>query len=181
MSFIVKKRNAGLSRQRGVAMMEVLVTIVVIAIGALGLASLQLTSMKFNKESAVRSKATLLTIELSDRMRSNMVGVKAGSYSRNYGYTAALTSTVTAPGCGSGSECTSAQMATLDLADWLKDIANDLPSGTGAIVPATNNFNSYNIVVMWKEKSLVDANATDSTCPSPAVAGVRCLSTSFTP
>jgi type IV pilus assembly protein PilV len=169
------------THQRGIAMMEILVTLVILAIGALGLASMQLNAMKYNKESAVRSKATLLAMELSDRMRANITGVKAASYDRNEGYTAALAAKVTAPSCGSGIECSSSNLAQLDLSDWLTDIGKDMPNGTGAVIPITNNSAGYNIVIMWTEKSLVDAGTTDAKCPTPLVAGVRCLSTPFIP
>jgi len=170
------------AHQSGIAMLEVLITIVILAFGALGLASLQLTSMKYNKESAGRSKATLLAVELSDRMRANRQGVVAASYSRNEGYTAALADVPASPGCGSGgTECNSTQLAALDISDWLTDVAAALPSGTGAIVPIANNYAGYNIVVMWVEKSLLDAGGTDATCPAPLVVGVRCLATPFIP
>ncbi len=169
-------------RQSGIAMIEVLVTMVVFAIGALGLAAMQITSLKYNKDSAVRSKATLLSLELSDRMRANMAAVKAGNYTRNEGYAAAVGDKPAAPGCGNnGTECSPANMATLDLSDWTTSIANTLPGGAGALLPTANNFEAFSIVVMWKEKALVDANSTDSTCPTPAVVGVRCLSTPFIP
>jgi len=184
MQFFQPASARGMVGHAGFAMMEVLVTIIVIAIGAMGLAGLQLTSMKFNKESAIRSKATLLAIELSDRMRSNMAGVKAGYYTENNGYTAAITSlaAITAPSCGTTTDCTSANLANLDLSDWRTSILASLPQGTGAIVPVGNNdAYAYDIVVMWKEKSLVDSGGTDSSCPGTAVAGVRCLRTRFMP
>lgn len=164
-------------------MIEVLVTMVVIAIGALGLAGLQLASMKYNKDAAIRSKATSLAIELSDRMRSNMAGVKAGSYSQNNGYTAAVSSLegISTPACGTSSDCTSVQLASLDLASWRDSILAAMPQGTGAVVPITSNGFVNDIVVMWVEKSLKDSGATDATCPTPLVVGVRCLRTTFMP
>ena len=170
-----------LKQQLGIAMVEILVTMVIFAIGALGVASMQITALKFNKESAVRSRATLLSLELSDRMRANMTAVKAGNYTRNYGYASAVGNIPTAPGCGAGSECNSTDMATRDLSEWVNDIAKSLPDGAGALVPTTNNATAFNIVVMWKEKTLVDSSATDPLCPTPVVVGVRCLNTPFIP
>lgn len=171
------------TNQFGFAMMEVLITIVVIAIGALGLAGLQLASMKYNREAAVRSKATILAIEMSDRMRSNMAGVKAGNYTQDNGYAAARTTlaAITAPTCGTTTDCTKTTLATLDLANWQSSIVAALPQGTGAIVPVANNGFVYEIVVMWIEKSLSDAGTTDAKCPGTLVAGVRCLRTTFIP
>ena len=162
-------------------MIEVLVTLVIMAGGALGLAGMQIASIKYNAEASVRSNATLLAIELSDRMRANMAGVKATNYDRNLGYTAALAAAVAAPGCGSTSDCTAATMAQLDLNSWLDSIGKALPGGTGAVVPVANNASARNIVVMWKEKSLNDSNATDPFCTLNAVVGVRCYQTTFMP
>jgi len=167
--------------QFGFSMIEVLVTLVIMAGGALGLAGMQIASVKYNAEASVRSKATLLAIELSDRMRANMAGVKAGNYTRNLGYAAALAATVAAPGCGSTSDCTAATMAQLDLNSWLDSIGKALPGGTGAVVPVTSNAYANNIVVMWQEKSLNDSNATDPFCTLNAVVGVRCYQTTFMP
>lgn len=177
------RKKTRTNRHAGFAMMEVLMTIVVIAIGALGLAGLQLSSMKYNKESAVRSNATLLAIELSDRMRSNMAGVKAGSYTENNGYALAQSTlaAISAPTCGTSSDCTSAQLANLDLANWRDSLLAAMPQGTGAVVPVASNGYVYDIVVMWVEKSLADAGATDSTCPGTLAVGVRCLHTPFIP
>jgi type IV pilus assembly protein PilV len=182
------KRNSRKNRRAGFAMIEVLMTIVVLAVGALGLAGLQLAAMKYNKESVGRTKATLLAEELSDRMRANMQGVQSGSYTENNGYTAAITAlaAITAPSCGGSttgttSDCTYAQMATLDLANWSTDLVVALPQGTGAVVPITSNGYTYDIVVMWMEKSFADAGGTDATCPTPLVVGVRCLHTPFIP
>ena len=177
----IKKYNSGF------AMLEVLMTILVISVGALGLAGLQLASVKYNMEAGIRSKATNLSLELSDRMRSNMAGVKALSYDQNNGYAAAVTALAgkTDPGCGTTGDCTSVQLAQLDLWNWNTSILATLPQGTGAIVPIANNGFTYDIVVMWVEKTLQDdpdtTKRTDANCPPPLVVGVRCLRTPFIP
>jgi len=162
-------------------MLEVLVSIVILSFGALGLAGMQMTALKYNAVASTRSAATLLASELSDRMRSNLAGVKASNYTRNMDYNTAIGSPVTAPGCGSSTDCSGAQLAQLDLAYWLASIGAALPSGTGAVVPAAGNPLVSTIVVMWQEKSLLDAAATDPGCPAPQVLGVRCFPTTFMP
>lgn len=179
---ILKNKN----RHSGFAMMEVLMTILVISVGALGLAGLQLASMKYNKDAAIRTKATSVALELSDRMRANLAGVRAGSYNQDNGYAAAKSALagITAPGCGTSSDCTSAQLANLDLKEWETSILATLPQGTGAVVPIAGNAQTYDIVVMWLEKSLQDDKdgiTTDGGCKPPLVAGVRCLHTPFIP
>jgi len=168
---MIKKQ---LSRNKGFAMMEVLMTILVLAIGALGLANLQLSAMKYNK-----------TDELADRMRANMAGVQAGSYTMNNGYTAAVTalSALTTPACGTTTDCTSAQLATLDLVTWNTGLKANLPSGTGAVIPVSGSTFTYNIVIMWQDKILAASSTnTDSTCPGTTpVVGVRCLTVPYMP
>lgn len=62
-------------------MVEVLVTIVVVAIGLLGLAGLQVSGLRANTSSEARSKATLLASDIIERMRANPLGVDANAYS----------------------------------------------------------------------------------------------------
>ena len=165
-------------------MIEVLVAMVVIAVGILGLTALQLTAMKYNKEASLRSVATNLAIQVGDQMRSNRAGVKAGNYDRDMGYTAALVA-VAAPGCGVSTDCSAADMSKFDISIWQANLTAALPGGAGAIIPSTTA-DAKSIVVMWMDKSLNDAGATDPACTvSPntnaAVVGVRCFNTMFTP
>ena len=66
--------------QHGMTLIEVLVTMVIISVGLLGVAALQLTSLKNNQESYVRSQAAMLSADLLDRMRANQSGFQAGDY-----------------------------------------------------------------------------------------------------
>lgn len=58
-------------------MIEVLVALVVLAIGLLGVAALQLTSLRSNHSSAMRSQATFLAYDIIDRMRANQSSLDA--------------------------------------------------------------------------------------------------------
>lgn len=57
--------------QRGFTLIEVLVTLVLISVGLLGIAALQLTTMRGNQESYVRSQANVLASDILDRIRAN--------------------------------------------------------------------------------------------------------------
>ncbi len=67
-------------QNRGATMIEVLVAIVVLSIGLLGLAGLQMTSLQSNHSAYLRSQATLLAYDLSDRMRARAVATRSGAY-----------------------------------------------------------------------------------------------------
>lgn len=113
------------SRQQGVSMIEVLVSIVVVAIGILGLTALQGVSMKNTTSANLRSTASLLTRDMADRMRANQAALLASEYDL-------MTGTPSNPQCDTNT-CTSSQLAAYDYWRWRQDVANTLPMGTGVI------------------------------------------------
>lgn len=58
-------------RQRGFTMIEVLVAVLILAIGLLGVAGVQLLSMQQTSNANKRSVATLYAQDLAERMRAN--------------------------------------------------------------------------------------------------------------
>ena len=59
----------------GFTLVEVMVTIVVVSIGLLGLAGLQINGLRANMGSEARSKATLMANDIIERMRANPLGL----------------------------------------------------------------------------------------------------------
>ncbi len=55
----------------GFTLLEILVAVLVLSIGLLGIAGLQVTGLRFNHSAYARTQATLLAYELADRMRAN--------------------------------------------------------------------------------------------------------------
>ncbi|PTN38085.1 type IV pilus modification protein PilV [Desulfonatronum sp. SC1] len=56
---------------RGFSLLEVLVGLLILAIGLLGLAALQVRSLQHNNDAYFRSQATLMSYDIIDRMRAN--------------------------------------------------------------------------------------------------------------
>ncbi len=134
--------------QRGLTLIEILVTVVILAVGLLGLAGLMLEGLRNNQSAYLRTQASILAYDMADRMRTNSGQAKAGAYDDFD----TSTSTVTAPGCAS-TGCTPAQLVTLDKAQWTEQIegADDialLPEGIGTIA---RNGNIFTITIEWKE------------------------------
>ena len=138
---MIPVRGGPRRQQRGVTLIEVLVTIVVLSLGLLGMAGLQLSSMRLSQGSQMRSTAAQLATDMAERMRSGDA--------RNY----ALALTATRPGGTSQRE--------RDQADWLARVAA-LPGGQGGIaIDAVNN--TVTITVQWDDSRAAGvANATAS-------------------
>jgi type IV pilus assembly protein PilV len=116
---------SNLPRSSGFTLLEVLITLVVLSIGLLGVAGLQLSGLRANHSSALRSQATYLAYDMADRLRANIQGVNGGNYNN-------LSGDPGDPGCIS-SGCTPALMAQSDLHEWNLANATNLPSGAGAV------------------------------------------------
>lgn len=65
-----------IKKQRGINMVEVLVTVVITSVGLLGLNSLQLQASRSTLDSGNRSQAVWILEDLTNRMRANLVGVQ---------------------------------------------------------------------------------------------------------
>lgn len=68
------------SPQRGVGLIEVLVAVLVLAIGLLGIAGLQSRALKNGQSAFERSQAVTLTYLMLDAMRANVEAARAGDY-----------------------------------------------------------------------------------------------------
>lgn len=106
--------------QRGATLIEVLVTLVVLAIGLLGMAGLQTMSIKSNQSAYYRSQASFLAYDITERMRANRKAAKDGDYDVNFP-------------ASSKANAVSGTRAKQDLAEWLNSLADKLPNGTGKI------------------------------------------------
>src|SRR3954462_7176026 len=104
-----KRWVAGPNRLRGTSMLEILVTILILAIGMLGLAALQGQAHTSELESYQRGQALVLLQDIGGRIEGNMAN--AASYvSGPLGTGAADATTCTAAGT----------RAQIDLCEWSK-------------------------------------------------------------
>ncbi len=114
-----------MSRQAGFTLIEVMIAVLVLSIGLLGLAGLQVAALQNNQSAFMRSQATALAYDLADRMRSNIDGVNGGFYVP--ANAAATASCLTTTGCSVQA------MAEHDLAEWNQLITANLPMGQGFV------------------------------------------------
>ena len=76
----MRKRIRLPQHQRGTTLIEVLVAILVTAIGVMGAAAAQLNAVKFNQTAKFRSTAVFLANDIADRLRANRTAALNGDY-----------------------------------------------------------------------------------------------------
>jgi len=138
-------RTEKVKNQKGVTLIEVLVAMLVLSIGLLGVASLQLYGLRYNQSAYLRSQATILAYDLVDRMRTNADGVALGYYDIiNTG------SLPADPACIS-TGCTNEQLAKHDIREWGTYFTSGipiLPSATGIV---SKSGLVYTVTISWTE------------------------------
>lgn len=123
------------NRHAGFALIEVLVAVIVLAIGLLGLAGLHASGFRDNHGAFVRTQAIYAVNDLADRMRSNRAAAIAGNYEVAAAPAAPTFDCVTNfTGTTVAGLCNSAEMATADLVAWYNFLGNALPGGNATIV-----------------------------------------------
>lgn len=115
------------NNQYGVALLEVMISVFVLAVGLLGLAQLHITSLKHNESSYLRTQASILASDMFDSMRANMTASKAGNY--NFAISAT-------PPANPNS------IAERDLSAWLNNISVFMPAGSKGLVACIDSNNS---------------------------------------
>lgn len=140
-----------MNKNTGFTLIEVLIAMLVLAVGLLGLAGLQATSLKNNQSAYNRSQATQLAYIMADRMRANVAG--KATY---------INGTATArAGCLNTTGCTPSNMAEYDLLEWNSIISLTLPSGTGTISPPLLPTGVYTITINWDDNRDGNVNSDD--------------------
>ena len=119
--------------QKGVTLLESIIALLMVGIGLLGVASMQVTGVKATYNADWRGRAGLLAQDLTDRMRANIDIARQGAYADGAGTT-----------------------NTISLADkvtWGALVSNDLPNGADTVSCAGGcGFGElYTITITWDE------------------------------
>lgn len=149
----------------GFTLIEVLVSMIILAIGLLGLASLQGISLKNNQDAFLFSQANALAYEMSDRIKANKLGWNPS------GTTVSIPTAPTsacATGCNSlANLCTKAEMAASDYCYWLQSAKTILSSNATTVIatsvgtaPCTGSAPSLCLTMTWSRINNKDLSAT---------------------
>jgi type IV pilus assembly protein PilV len=124
----------------------------VLALGLLGLASLQFQSLRANQDAYHTSQAAFLAEEILERMRGNPDEARAGQYDLPEGADGP------APvNCiGTAQNCTPQQLRDHDLSSWIAAVTERLPGGSAIIASAAGPVGRVRVSVtlQWENRVL---------------------------
>jgi type IV pilus assembly protein PilV len=180
--------------QRGFSLLEVILTMAILAIGLLGLAGLQARALNAEADSFSRAQAMMLANDMADRMNSNLAEVKTSTAAAT-GYNQQSAGSVkTVFGTGYTNDCITvanntqalqasccaakASNAARDLCEWdlaLKGIGEALGSTkVGSLTSAracvfnTGTTGIFQIDVVWQGRD-IGVVPSDNSCGSTAI------------
>lgn len=158
--------------QHGISLLEVMVAIVIMAMGILGVMGMQLRTLSNSQDSVRRTQALRLIDDLSDRLR-----LLPNAYTQSEHYlldwstqpdATAVTACLTV-----ASQCNPAQFALADANRWLATVQSGLPLGQ-ANVFATDDQRQLGVMLAWRQNE-EDSDAAEALAPpSTGAASISC-------
>ena len=124
----------------GFTLIEVLVALLVLAIGMLGIAALQFKAMRYSNDAFMRSHITFLAYDIADRIRAN--AANGADYLGNY-------TIPNNPGANACNQATGANAAN-DLGCWRNVVDSALPPGASANITQAGSL--YTVSMGWTDR-----------------------------
>ena len=133
-------------RQTGFSMVEVLVTIVILAVGLLGVAGIQALGLRTATVALEHNTVTLLATEMAERVRVNRLAFENGHYN--------IAVDANTPPAGQRCEttCTPEQQAVTDLLNWYDRLMQ--LNAASAVIRRDPTDNSVTILINWTDLGL---------------------------
>lgn len=157
------------AQQYGVGMVEILVSLLVLAIGVLGFTGLQLRALNSTGDSHYRSQAMAIAQDLTERVAVNYLVREFYRGAGNWPDAAVVSGSLPQDCVGAGKRCTSAEIAAWDIDQITWQAGNLLPEGRVLLRACEGSSNSC-VMVSWN-------NLDPDTCEnqSGAVPGLDCV------
>lgn len=158
-------------KQSGFTLIEVLISVFVLALGVIGAAGMQLVALRTGQQSGLQTVAIQLATEMADNMRQNAKQMQRDDSENPYlfEYNTATDGKPVAPGkfCY-GTNCTSEELADFQIYEWKMRLYLDstlpgdsgLPGGRVVICPDEKPWNATDGKLDWTcTKTLAVANS----------------------
>ena len=145
-------------RQVGIALLEALVALVILAFGVLGLLWMHQQALTQQRQQLMRSVATGIADELAERMRLN--APQRAMYAKAWG-----NATTAAPDCAA-TPCSRQDLAAWDMQQLQHTLQSQLPEGDAAVFALTDAASWWGIVIAWRDAN--ETYRTDTASGSPA-------------
>lgn len=135
--------------QHGIALIEALVALLVLALGVLGLARLQVSSLTESRNTNARAMAVQLAADLAERMQSNApvrrTSPDPNPYETLWGVPAAAGTNCLTTSCNGG------ELAAFDLRAWKQNVQTLLPNGDALVFRSNTDRNQFGVLMRWAE------------------------------
>lgn len=133
-------------RARGFTLIEVLITLVIVAIGMLGIAALQFRGLQYSGDAFYRSQVNILAYDIADRIR------QSGNPPNANAYDVALNNWVVPATRPAGCNQT-VQTVANDVTCWQAQVWDALPPGSIADVLLTSAAqNIFTVTLTWTDR-----------------------------
>jgi type IV pilus assembly protein PilV len=149
--------------QRGVGMVEVLVALLIISIGLLGYAGLQLRALGSTEDAHFRSQAIAIAQDLSERIAVNPQAVDVYLTEANWAAMTATGSKPTGWDACLDAPCLADDMAESDILHIRWQAAQLLPAGR-ALVAQCDASDAFCITVSWLDTAPADCEPPADQC-----------------
>lgn len=140
--------------QSGFTLVELLVSVLILAFGLLGIGGMLGFTLKSSSSSYLKQLSVQSAYNIIDRMRANSQTAIAGAYNVNNLVTSGTPAIPAKPATDcSTATCTPTQLASYDSWYWLaKDVAAQLPAGCASVTTAAAGSNTLvTVTVQWDD------------------------------
>jgi type IV pilus assembly protein PilV len=155
--------------QAGLSMIEVLVSMTIVAFGVLGLLGLQARALSFQRDSFDRRTAAEMIAQLAERIRANHIGLVSGFYDRDlvpvgvaYDLNVATATPVAITPCAIPTACTERELASRDWVQWIAEYRRRSPGSAAYLQWDPGNTGFVTVSVAWPEPQ---STGVDPLCP----------------
>lgn len=153
-ALIVSQTGQGLTRNSGFSIVEVLVSIVILAIGVIGAAGMQLAAVRAARQTMYQTFVSHLAAEMGDAIRAGERWASKNSSADPYlgaNFDAVLAAEPTPPARSCYSDdCNPTEFAAFEIHEWKMRIRNAVPGGQFLICRDSSPWSGDQNSLIWE-------------------------------